>query len=76
MSHKISKQEAREKHAWYEHCQELNNAGLQVSKMSRWRKKQLARESKVNRFIDMLKRRGGYAPEKKDKKKEEGREVV
>ena len=71
MSHRISLEEGKEKLDWYNHCQELNNAGLQVDKVPRWRKKQLKKQSKMKRFTTMLFDRGGHVEQKKPKKKGE-----
>ena len=71
MSHKISLAEGKEKLDWYNHCQELNNAGLQVDKVPRWRKKQIKQQSKMKQFRDMLFDRGGHIEQKEKKKKGE-----
>lgn len=68
MSHKISRQEGREKLEWEQHCQELNASGLKVSGVPRWKKKQQKRKSKTERFMDMLRRRGGHVEQKQKKK--------
>lgn len=71
MSHRISLSEAKEKFEWEQHCRELQKAGLQVSELPRWRKKQVARMSKTERFMKMLFSRGGHIKQKKPKKKGE-----
>lgn len=70
MSHKISLQEAKEKLDWEKHCQELNKAGLPVDTTPRWQKKQKARQTKYQKFVDMLMGRGGHYTQKEDKKEE------
>ena len=69
MSHRISISEAKEKLSWEQHCQELNKAGLPTNTVPRWKRKQQAKQTKYERFVAMLKRRGGYyiKPEKKEK---------
>jgi len=72
MSHRISIEAAKEKFEWEKHCQELNRAGLPTDRISRYAKKQNARLSKTERFIEMLKNRGGYYKQKeKEEKKDE-----
>jgi len=71
MSHKISMQEAKQKFEWEQHCQELNQSGLKVDTMSRLKKKQLKRQSKMKRFTNMLFDRGGHVEQKQSKKKGE-----
>jgi len=69
MSHRISIQDAKEKLSWEQHCQELNKAGIPVDRISRYEKKRRARMSKYERFVAMLKKRGGYylKPKKEEK---------
>ena len=71
MSHKISMQEAKQKFEWEQYCQELNQSGLKVDTMSRLKKKQLKRQSKMKRFTNMLFDRGGHVEQKQSKKKGE-----
>jgi hypothetical protein len=69
MSHRVKLAEGKEKLAWEQHCQELNKAGLKVDTVSRWEKKRKAKQTKYQKFVDMLFKRGGHY-EQKQKKKE------
>lgn len=63
MSKRISKEEGREKLENYHKSQELNKQGIRP-KVSRQEKKRRLRMSKTEKFVEMLKRRGGYFKQK------------
>ena len=66
MSKRISKAESKEKYEHYHKSQELNKQGIKP-KISRQERKRCMRLSKTERFVEMLKRRGGYYKIKEDK---------
>lgn len=66
MSHKISLKEAREKRKNELESQELNKKGIRP-KVSRQEKKRRMRLSKTERFVELLRNRGGYKPDEKIK---------
>lgn len=64
MSHRISKERARELRENEIISQELNLQGIRP-KLSRQEKKRRMRLSKREKFVDMLKFRGGHYEQKK-----------
>ena len=74
MSHRISQKRARK---LYE--KELDNRELQrngvIVKSSRKEKKRLARMKKGERFIEMLRRRGGLSKTKEGEENNDGEKV-
>jgi len=69
MAHKLNLSEAKVKYAWLNHCDELNKSGIQVDKVPRWQRRQQMRLSKYERFVNLLKKRGGHIEQKQPKKK-------
>ena len=69
MSHRISYEEAVEKYNREKEIQELIKQGKYKS--NRWLRKKKMKEFKELTFIDKLKARGGYAPDKKKEDKNE-----
>jgi hypothetical protein len=70
MSKRITMEEGREKYKNYIESQELNKKGIKP-KISRREKKRRMRLSKTERFVEMLKRRGGFFEQKEGKKKQD-----
>jgi hypothetical protein len=68
MSHRVKLAEGKEKLAWEQHCQELNKAGLKVDTISRWEKKRKQRQTRYQKFVDILMKRGGHYTQKEKKK--------
>jgi|GEM_PF-5607984 len=75
MAHKISIQEAKEKFEWEQHCRELNESGIPVNKVPRWKRKQQKRQTKRAIFMGMLFDRGGHIEQKNPKKKKGEQDV-
>ncbi len=70
MSKRVSRDKAREMRKHELESQELNKKGIRP-KVSRTEKKRRMRLSKTERFIEMLKNRGGHFKQKIETKKEE-----
>lgn len=68
MSKRISKERARKMREYELQSQELNKQGIR-SKISRTEKKRRMRLSKTQRFVEMLKDRGGYFKQKEEEDK-------
>lgn len=64
MAHTISVEEGKKKLEYYIESQKLNQQGIKP-KLSRAEKKRRKKLSKTERFILMLKDRGGYFEQKK-----------
>ena len=67
MAHKISLDEAYRKYEYMLRCNEQSKRGIKPGGMSRAEKRRLQRLSKMQRFVEMLKRRGGYYKQKRRK---------
>jgi len=66
MSKRISKEKAREMRKNEIESQELNKQGIKP-KISHQERKRRMRMSKSGRFVEMLKKRGGYFKQKEEK---------
>lgn len=67
MSKRISYKEARKKREHELNSQELNKQGIRP-KVSRHEKKKRMKMKKTERFVDLLRFRGGYKPDSIDEK--------